>query len=128
MRFLKIFYLFIHERHNRERGRETGRGRSRLHAWSLMRDSIPELLDHALSQKQTLNHWATQVSLNMRYLLMVRKTDYIPQILLWKIWYIIPDWSYLVEKNFRLPDRKFTFHKCQKLNHNVFYNTGQTIH
>ena len=32
--FLKDFYLFIHETH-RERGRDTGRGRSRLHAGSL---------------------------------------------------------------------------------------------
>ena len=34
------FYLFIYERH-RERGRDIGRGRSRLHAGSPMRDSIP---------------------------------------------------------------------------------------
>ena len=40
----------------RERGRDTGRGRSRLHAESLMWDLIPGLQDHALSQRQTLNH------------------------------------------------------------------------
>ena len=35
--FLKIFYLFIHERQKeRERGRDIGRGRSRLHAGSPM--------------------------------------------------------------------------------------------
>ena len=34
------FYLYIYERH-RERGRDTGGGRSRLHAGSPMRDSIP---------------------------------------------------------------------------------------
>ena len=34
------FYLFIHERH-RERGRDIGRGRSRLPVGSLMQDSIP---------------------------------------------------------------------------------------
>ena len=33
------FYLFIHERH-RERGRDTDRGRSRLHARSPMWDLI----------------------------------------------------------------------------------------
>ena len=38
--FLKIFYLFIHERPT-ERGRDTGRGRSRLPAGSPMWDSIP---------------------------------------------------------------------------------------
>ena len=43
--FFKRFYLFIHERH-RERGRDIGRGRSRLHAGSPMWDSIPGLQDH----------------------------------------------------------------------------------
>ena len=37
--FFLIFYLFIHGRH-RERGRDTGRGRSRLHAGSPTWDSI----------------------------------------------------------------------------------------
>ena len=58
----KIFYLFIHERH-RERGRNIGRGRSRLPAGSPMRDSIPGPRDHDLSQRQTLNRWAPQTSL-----------------------------------------------------------------
>ena len=40
--FLKKFYLFIHEKH-RKRGRDIARGRSRLHAGSLMWDSIPGL-------------------------------------------------------------------------------------
>ena len=40
----------------RERGRDTGRGRSRLHAGSVMWDSIPGPWDHALSRRQTLNH------------------------------------------------------------------------
>ena len=48
------FYLFIHGRH-RERGRDTGRGRSRLHAGSLTWDSIPGLQDHTLGRRQTLN-------------------------------------------------------------------------
>ena len=39
--------LFIHERHT-ERGRDTGRERSRLHAGSPMWDLIPGLQDHAL--------------------------------------------------------------------------------
>ena len=45
--FFLRFYLFIHERH-RERGRDTGRRRSRLHAGSPTRDSIPGLQDHDL--------------------------------------------------------------------------------
>ena len=61
--FLKRFYLFIHERHTeRERGRDLSRGRSRLHAGSPKWDLIRELQDHALSQYQALNLWATQGS------------------------------------------------------------------
>ena len=44
----------------RERGRDTGGGRSRLHAGSPTWDLIPELQDHALGQRQALNCWATQ--------------------------------------------------------------------
>ena len=47
--FFLRFYLFIHEGHReKERQRDTGRGRSRLHAGSPMWDSIPGLQDHAL--------------------------------------------------------------------------------
>ena len=51
----KIFYLFFHKGH-RERGRDTGRGKSRLHAGGPMWDSIPGPQDHDLSQRQMLNH------------------------------------------------------------------------
>ena len=44
---------------HRERGRDTGRGRSRLHAGSPMRDSIPGLQDHALGWRWALNCWTT---------------------------------------------------------------------
>ena len=47
--FLKI--LFIHERDGAmwgEAGRDTGRGRSRLHGGSLIRDLIPGRQDQAL--------------------------------------------------------------------------------
>ena len=57
--FFLRFYLFIHEKH-RERGRDIGKGRSRLPAGNLMWDLIPGPWDHDLSQRQTLNHWATQ--------------------------------------------------------------------
>ena len=40
----------------RERGRDTGRGRYRLPAGSLMLDLIPGLQDHALGLRQVLNH------------------------------------------------------------------------
>ena len=45
-----------------ERGRDIGRGRSRLPAGSLVQGSIPGPRDHDLSRRQTLNHWATQGS------------------------------------------------------------------
>ena len=65
--FLKRFYLFIHERHT-ERGRNIGKGESRLHAGSPMWDSIPGLRDHALNQRQTLNRWATEASQEIIFL------------------------------------------------------------
>ena len=40
----------------RERGRDTGRGRSGIPAGSPMWDSIPGLQDHDLSQRQMLKH------------------------------------------------------------------------
>ena len=46
----------------RERGRDTRRGRSRLRAGSPMWDSIPGLQDRALGQRQVLNRCATQGS------------------------------------------------------------------
>ena len=46
----------------RERGRDTGRGRSRLHAGSPTWDSIPGLQDHVLGWRQVLNRWATRGS------------------------------------------------------------------
>ena len=60
--FLKRFFFIYSWEIHTERGRDTGRGRSRLHAGSPMWDSIPGPQDHALSQRQTLNHWATQAS------------------------------------------------------------------
>ena len=46
--FFKIFiYLFMRDTEG-QRGRDTGRGRSRLHAGSPMWHSIPGLQDHAL--------------------------------------------------------------------------------
>ena len=50
MRFFFKIYLFIYDRH-RERGRDTGGGRSRFHAGSPMWDSILGLQDHALGPK-----------------------------------------------------------------------------
>ena len=47
--FFLRFCLFIHKR-LRERGRDVGRGRSRLPAGTLMWDLIPGLQDRALSQ------------------------------------------------------------------------------
>ena len=71
--FFLRFYLFIHKRH-REGGRNKGRGkRSRLRAGSPMWDLIPGLRDHALSQRQMLNHWATQASHDFIFFLFFLK-------------------------------------------------------
>ena len=71
-KFLKRFYLFIHER---QKQRDRDRERSRLPVGSLMQDSILVSQDHSLSRRQTLNHWATQAPqlmgiLNSRLMLM----------------------------------------------------------
>ena len=42
-----------------ERGRDTGRGRSRLHAGTPTWDSIQGLQDHTPGLKVALNRWAT---------------------------------------------------------------------
>ena len=66
--FLKKDFICSWEtQRDRERQR-ISRGRSRLHAGSLMRDLILGLQDHDLSQRQTLNCWATQASL-LEYIL-----------------------------------------------------------
>ena len=56
-----FFLTYSWETHTK-RGRDTGRGRSRLHAGSLMWDSIPGLQDHTPSERQMLNRWATQAT------------------------------------------------------------------
>ena len=53
--FKDFIYLFMRDT-ERERGRDTGSGTSRLHAVSLMWDLIPGPQDHALGQRQALNH------------------------------------------------------------------------
>ena len=52
----------------RDTGRDMDRGRSRLPVGSPMQDSIPGPHDHNLSQRQMLNHWATQASLNKAFI------------------------------------------------------------
>ena len=46
-----------------ERSRDTSRGRNRLHIRTPIWDSTPGPQDHTPSQRQKLNHWATQASL-----------------------------------------------------------------
>ena len=65
-----FIYLFMRDTHT-HRGRDTGRGRSRLHAGSPMWDSILGLQDHTLSRRQTLNHWATWASLKVMTLKVI---------------------------------------------------------
>ena len=58
--FKDFIYLFMRDT---EKGRDIGRGRSRLPAGSPMWDLDPGPWDHTLSQRQTLSHRATQASL-----------------------------------------------------------------
>ena len=58
--FKDFTYLFMRDTH---READTGKGRSRLRVGSLIRDSIPGPRDHVPSQRQMLNHWATQAPL-----------------------------------------------------------------
>ena len=48
-------YLFMIDIERRERGRDTGGRRSRLHAESPTQDSMLGLQDRALGQRQALN-------------------------------------------------------------------------
>ena len=52
--FLKILFIYL-SMIDIERGRDTGRGRSRLHAGSPTWDSIPGLQDGAPGQRQAPN-------------------------------------------------------------------------
>ena len=67
----KILFIYSWEI-ERKRGRDIGRGWSRLHAgspmwmWDLILD--PRFQDHTLSQRQTLNCWATQASQHLPFL------------------------------------------------------------
>ena len=60
--FLKILFIYSWKT-QREKGRDTGRGRSRLPGGSPMWDSIPEPQDPRITtwSKAEFNHWATQV-------------------------------------------------------------------
>ena len=59
--FLRFIYSWETQRESRDIGR------SRCLTESPMWDSIPELWDHALSWRQTLNRWATQASQNLYF-------------------------------------------------------------
>ena len=59
--FFKDLLIYSWET-QRERGRDTGRGRSRLHAGSPTWDSIPGPQGHALGWRRPLHRWATQAS------------------------------------------------------------------
>ena len=64
--FFKILFVYSWETHI-ERGRDTGRGRSRLPVGILVWDLILGTSDHDLSQRQMLNHWAIQVPWDLHF-------------------------------------------------------------
>ena len=61
-----FIYLCMIDR-ERERGRDTGGGRSRLHAQRLTWDSILGFQDHALGQRQVPNRCATHGSQKLTF-------------------------------------------------------------
>ena len=69
-----MFYLFMRDTHT-ERCRDTGSVRSRLHARSLMWDSIPDLQDQALGWRQhkTAVHPGTLISI-FEWIICIKKT------------------------------------------------------
>ena len=72
---------------DRERGRDTGRGRSRLHAGSPTWDSIPGLQDHALGRRQAPNRWPTQASQKYPFIkrqqLLMSQYKWVKVVLFW---------------------------------------------
>ena len=64
--FKKILFICSWET-QRQRHKER---KMRLPEWTLMWDSIPEPQDHALSQRQKLNHQATQASPMIEFISM----------------------------------------------------------
>ena len=80
----------------RERGRDTGRGRSRLHAGSPTWDSIPGLQDCIPGQRQAPNRCATQGSrrlLLMKPFLALRKQIWSNNMRSWKVRLLFPQYS-----------------------------------
>ena len=57
--FLNIFFIYSWKTERKSETQAEGEAGSLF--FSSMSDSIPGLQDHALSQRQLLNHWATQV-------------------------------------------------------------------
>ena len=62
LRFFNKDFIYLFMRDNRARGRDTGRGRSRLPAGSPMWGSMPGPRDHDLSQRHTLNCQANSLT------------------------------------------------------------------
>ena len=96
--FFLRFYLFIHEKH-----RDTGGGRSRLHAEGPMWDWILWLYDHALGRRQTPNRWATQGSPHTAFWLVYQSPGLSLRfwsLYLWHIHLIFPDFSFNAQNDF----------------------------
>ena len=78
-------------RDTKERGRDIGRGKSRLPAGGLRQDSISGPWGHNLNQRQILNHWATQASLELHLIstfakgFMNKKRVCCLKVQLWKL-------------------------------------------
>ena len=94
---------------NTQREREAQRHRqswrSRLHAGSPIRDSIPGLQDQALGRRQTFNCRATQVSLPLLFLIYVHQNSLTE----------IADWVYtILDSSINLQNKllKYLYFMC----------------
>ena len=81
-----FFFIYSWETH---RERQRLRYKSRLHAGSLIQDSIPGPRDHDLSWRLMLHHWATQVPLSPLLTLKALNTTTLLQFLLYFMCVII---------------------------------------
>ena len=68
--FYFYFFLFI-----RDTERQRHRQRGAPPVGGPMQDSVPGPRDHSLSQRQKLNHWATQVPLNTVFITVLQVTN-----------------------------------------------------
>ena len=116
--------LFIYSWKTQREGRDISRRRSRGLTGNLMWDLFLELWDHALSQRQTLNCWATQESPIYTLLRKVWSRNVLVQVWNWimiRIPLPSPNYSPFPPREDTKPR---TFHRCQSGDHRKWVSTS----